>query len=201
MWNSVSHSPVSVIHLYPGGDAALWSFYPIWPWMELVTFGIFFGHWLAHDPRRAFSRAWKLGLAFLLAFVVIRYFDGFGNIRPRMSNSWIDFLNTVKYPPSMTFTLMTTGINLIVLSLFSRVGQRLRPFLQPLIVFGRSPLLFYVLHLFLYAGLSYLVGPQGTSIPVMLPFWLLGLLILFPLCYLYGRFKQSQAPKSLVHLF
>jgi uncharacterized membrane protein len=109
MWNSVSHSPVSVIHLYPGGNAVVWSYYSIWPWMELVIFGIFFGNWLAQDPRKAFSRAWKLGLAFLLAFVVIRYFDGFGNIRPRMSNSWIDFLNPVKYPPSMTFTLMTTG--------------------------------------------------------------------------------------------
>jgi len=201
MWNSVSHGPVSVIHLYPGGNSVLWSFYPIWPWMELVTFGIFFGNWLAQDPRKAFSRAWKLGLAFLLAFAVIRFFDGFGNIRPRMSNSWIDFLNPVKYPPSMTFTLMTTGMNLLVLSLFSRIGPRLQPFLQPLVVFGRSPLLFYVLHLFLYAGIGYLVAPQGTSIPLMLPFWLLGLLILYPLCFWYGRYKQSRPSKSLVHLF
>ena len=201
MWNSVSHGPVSVIHLYPGGDATLWSYYPIWPWMELVVFGILFGNWLAQDPRKAFSRAWKLGLAFLLAFAVIRYFDGFGNIRPRMSNSWIDFLNPVKYPPSMTFTLMTTGVNLIVLALFSRIGPRLQPLLQPLVVFGRSPLLFYVLHLFLYAGIGYLVAPQGISIPFMLPFWLLGLLILYPLCYWYGRYKQSRPAKSLVHLF
>ncbi|NIV29157.1 MAG: hypothetical protein GWN58_06495, partial [Anaerolineae bacterium] len=125
------------------------------------------------DPRHAFSRAWKLGLAFLLAFAVIRFFDGFGNVRPRMGNTWIDLLNTVKYPPSMTFTLLTTGVNLILLWLFSRIGQRLRPLLQPLLVFGRSPLLFYVLHLFLYVGMAHLVAPQGTTIPLMLPFWLL----------------------------
>jgi uncharacterized membrane protein len=201
MWNSVSHSPVSVIHLYPGGDNVLWSFYPIWPWMELVTFGIFFGSWLAQDPRAAFSRAWKLGIAFLLAFVAIRAFDGFGNIRPRMGNSWIDFLNTVKYPPSMAFTLMTTGVNLIVLWLLSQIGPRLQPFVQPLVVFGRSPLLFYVLHLFLYAGIAHLIAPNGTSIPLMLPFWLLGMLILYPLCFLYGRFKQRRPVNSLVHLF
>jgi uncharacterized membrane protein len=201
MWNTVSHGPVSVIHLYPGGNTTLWSFYPLWPWMELVVFGILFGNWLAQDPRRAFSRAWKLGLAFLLAFAVIRFFDGFGNVRPRMGNTWIDLLNTVKYPPSMTFTLLTTGVNLILLWLFSRIGQRLRPLLQPLLVFGRSPLLFYVLHLFLYVGIAHLVAPQGTTIPLMLPFWLLGLLILYPLCFWYGRYKQSRPVNSIVHLF
>ena len=201
MWDSVSHSPVSVIHLYAGGSTTLWSFYPIWPWMELVVLGMLLGNWLAQDPRRAFSRAWKLGLAFLVAFAVIRAFDGFGNIRPRMGNSWIDWLNPVKYPPSMVFTLLTTGVNLIVLWLLSRVGQRLQLVLQPVVIFGRSPLLFYVLHLFLYVGLAHLIAPQGASIPAMLPFWLIGLLILYPLCLLYGRYKQSRPVNSIVHLF
>jgi len=201
MWNSVSHDPVWVILLRPGGDANLWSYYPVLPWLELVTFGMVFGHWLVDDPRKAFSRAWKLGVAFLLAFVVVRYSDGFGNIRPRMSNSWIDFLNPVKYPPSMAFTLMTTGVDLILLWLFSRAGELVQGVLQPLAVFGRAPLFFYVLHLFLYAGIGALVAPQGTSIPLMFPFWLLGLLILFPLCLWYGRFKHRQPASSVVCFF
>jgi uncharacterized membrane protein len=198
MWHSVSHDPVSVILLRPGGDPNLWSYYPILPWLELVTFGMVFGHWLAEDPRKAFSRAWKLGGAFLLAFLVVRYPDGFGNVRPRMSNSWIDFLNPVKYPPSMAFTLMTTGGNLILLWSFSRASQRAQRLLQPLVVFGQAPLFFYVLHLFLYAGLGYLLTPNGTSIPVMYPFWLLGLLILFPLSLWYGRFKHRQPANSIL---
>jgi len=201
MWNSVSHDPVWVILLRPGGDADLWSYYPVLPWLELVTFGMVFGHWLVDDPRKAFSRAWKLGVAFLLAFVVVRYSDGFGNIRPRMSNSWIDFLNPVKYPPSMVFTLMTTGVNLILLWLFSLAGELMQGVLQPLAVFGRAPLFFYVLHLFLYAGIGALVVPHGTSIPLMYPFWLLGLVILFPLCLWYGRFKHRQPASSVVRFF
>ncbi|UCC62808.1 MAG: DUF1624 domain-containing protein [Anaerolineae bacterium] len=199
MWGTVSHDPVSVILLRPGGDVNLWAYYSILPWLELVVFGMVFGHWLADDPRKAFSRAWKLGLACLLAFVVVRYLDGFGNIRPRMSNSWIDFLNPVKYPPSMTFTLMTTGVNLLLLWLFSRASERVQRFLQPLAVFGRTPLFFYVLHLFLYAGIGYALAPDGTSIPVMYPFWLLGLLILFPLCLWYGRLKHRQPVNSVLH--
>ena len=201
MWNSVSHDPVWVILLRPGGDANLWSYYPVLPWLELVTFGMVFGHWLVDAPSKAFSRAWKLGVALLLAFVVVRYRDGFGNIRPRMSNSWIDFLNPVKYPPSMAFTLMTTGVNLILLWLFPRAGELVQGVLQPLAVFGRAPLFFYVLHLFLYAGIGTLVAPHGTSIPLMYPFWLLGLLILFPLCLWYGRFKHRQPASSVVRFF
>jgi uncharacterized membrane protein len=198
MWHTVSHDPISVILLHPGGDSTLWSFYSFLPWLELVTFGIVFGQWVVKDPREAFSRAWKLGLAFLGAFVALRIPDGFGNIRPRMSNSWIDFLNPVKYPPSMTFTLMTTGTNLILLWLFSRTSERARRFLQPLAVFGQAPLFFYVLHLFLYAGIGHLVAPNGTSIPAMYPFWLLGLLILFPLSLLYGRLKRRQPANSIL---
>jgi uncharacterized membrane protein len=198
MWHSVQHDPANVILLRPGGDASLYSLYPVLAWLELVTFGLSFGHWLKADSRNAFGRAWKLGVAFLLAFVLIRYFDGFGNIRPRMSNSWIDFLNPVKYPPSMTFTLMTTGVNLILLWLFSLPGERAQRWLEPLAVFGRAPLFFYVLHLFLYLEMGYLLAPNGTSIPIMYPFWLLGLLILFPFTWWYGRFKRRQSVNSLL---
>ena len=42
---------------------------------------------------------------------------------------------------------------------------------------------------------------EGTSIPVMYLFWLLGLLILFPLCLWYGRLKHRQPANSIVRFF
>jgi uncharacterized membrane protein len=190
MWNEVSHDPLNVILFRPGGDADLFCFYPVLTWLELVVLGQAVGHWLADDPRKAFRRVWKMGVAFLLAFVVVRLPDGFGNIRPRMSDSWIDLLNPVKYPPSMAYTLMTTGVNLLLLWALSQAKTWAQRVLQPLALFGRTPLFFYVLHLFLYAVLGRLLAPNGTSIPAMYPVWLLGLLILFPLCLLYGRLKR-----------
>jgi hypothetical protein len=38
-------------------------------------------------------------------------------------------------------------------------------------------------------------------IPQMYPYWLLGLALLYPLCWVYGRFKQRQALGSLWRLF
>jgi uncharacterized membrane protein len=197
MWNVVSQAPVWVIFLRSGGTQNLYAFYPILPWLELVVLGLLFGHWVADDPRKAFSRAWKLGLGFLFAFAVVRAFDGFGNIRPRIGNSWIDFLNPVKYPPSMAFTLLTMGVNLILLWAFSRAADVVRRALRPLVVLGQSPLLFYVLHLFLYWGLGRLLAPDGSSIPAMLPVWLLGMLLLLPFCLWYGGWKRRQPVGSL----
>jgi uncharacterized membrane protein len=185
----------------PEGGALLWSNYQTLPWLEMVTLGLVFGHWLADDSRKAFGRAWKMGLAFLVAFLIVRALDGFGNIRPRMDNAWIDFLNPVKYPPSIAFTLMTTGVNLSLLWLFSRASERAQRILWPLVVFGQAPLFFYILHLLLYMGLGHLLTPNGTSIPAMYPFWLLGLLILFPLCLGYGWFKRRQPAHSLLRFF
>jgi uncharacterized membrane protein len=204
MWGRIPINGVNRINLLlirPGGDVKLWSRYPVLPWLELVTFGMVFGHWLLEDARQALDRAWKIGLALLVAFVAVRYADGFGNIRPRAGNSWIDFLNVVKYPPSMVFTLLTTGVNLILLALLARatgISQRL---VQPFAVFGRVPLFFYLTHLFLYAGLGRLLTPDGTSLPVTYAFWLLGLVILYPLCLWYRRLKQGQTAHSILRFF
>jgi hypothetical protein len=113
-----------------------------------------------------------------------------------MGDTWIDWLNLVKYPPSIAFTLLTMGLNLILLWLFSLLGERGRRIVQPLAVFGRVPLFFYLTHILVYLRLATLLTPQGTSIPHMLPLWLLGLLLLWPLCRWYGRLKRRQPADS-----
>jgi len=199
-WNQ-PFSPLARLLLVPGGDLKLWVNYPVLPWLELVSFGMLFGQWLVNDRRRAFERALKLGVMFLFVFLALRALDGFGNIRPRAGDTWIDFLNVVKYPPSITFNLLAMGVNLTLLGLFARVGEDYQRFLRPLAVFGQVPLFFYLTHLFLYAGLGLWLTPHGTSIPKMYPYWLLGLLILYPFCWWYGRFKRRQPANSILRFF
>jgi uncharacterized membrane protein len=201
LWSKMHWEPINLLFFYPGGNGRLWSNYPVLPWFGLVTLGMLFGHWLVDSPKKGFEHALKLGGTFLLAFLVIRYLDGFGNIRPRMGNSWIDFLNVVKYPPSIAFTLLTMGINLTVLGLIAKTGGKAQRLFQPLVVFGQVPLFFYITHLFLYAGLGWLLTPHGTSIPMMYPLWLLGLVILFPLSLWYSQIKRRQPANSILRFF
>jgi uncharacterized membrane protein len=191
-----------VVHLLlvPGGSAHLWVNYPVLPWLGLVIFGMAFGRWLLADQRRGAVRALWLGAALLVVFVVLRATDGFGNVRPRSGDTWIDFLNVVKYPPSITFLSLTMGLNLITVGIIGRAGEAGSRFLAPLAVFGRTPLLFYLLHLFLYAGLGRALAPRGSTIAAMLPLWLLGLGLLYPVCLLYGRVKEAASPRSVLRL-
>ncbi|MFQ5923366.1 MAG: DUF1624 domain-containing protein [Anaerolineales bacterium] len=197
-WGQIFDNPAGLLFGYSGGSMEFWSNYPILPWFELVIFGMAFGRWMIRDPERALNTGLALGLLFLIGFVILRTLDGFGNIRPRAADTWIDYLNVVKYPPAMTFTLVTMGLNLIVLWLFSKAGDLGRRLLRPFVVFGKAPLFFYLSHLFLYAVIGILFARSGTSIPEMYPYWLLGLLILFPPTLWYGVFKHRQPPNSLL---
>jgi hypothetical protein len=98
----------------------------------------------------------------------------------------------------MTFTLLTMGINLLLFAGFSRIAEKYQKFFQPLLVYGAVPLFFYLLHLFIYAGFGLWLVPDGTSIPAMIPYWLLGLLILYPLCWWYRGFKQKRGAGTLL---
>jgi len=201
LWNQLSiQNPIDYLNplvIRTGGTIEIWSNYPILPWLELVIFGFVFGTWLKEDQQKAFKRGLIIGCAFLVLFIIIRAFDGFGNIRPRSGDTWIHFLNVVKYPPSLTFTLLTTGINLTILWALSRMPGAWQPIFKPLRVLGQEPLFFYILHLFLYAGLGHLLTPEGTSFSVMYPVWIFGLVILYPICAWYERFKGQQPPDSV----
>jgi hypothetical protein len=110
-------------------------------------------------------------------------------------------LNLVKYPPSLVFLLLFLGIDLVGLSLLAKAERTPSVWTKPFLVFGRSPLFFYVVHLYLYAGIGWMVGPGGTGLGPMFPIWLLGLVALYPLCQRYGAFKQRQSADSLWRLF
>ena len=92
---------------------------------------------------------------------------------------------------------MTMGINLLVLWGFSKAGKLVETASRPLVVFGREPLFMYVAHLALYMLIGKYFVPHGMSIPAMLPYWLLGLIILYPLALWYGHFKQKRTPQSI----
>lgn len=194
-------SPLLRMILIPGQTGPMKVLYSFLPWLGCVGFGFIFGNWLVLDERRAFRKALILGIVSLVLFVVLRVAGGFGNIHPPESLGWMDLLHVTKYPPSLAFLLLTLGIVLVCLFLLSRLDKGLKFWGNPLLVFGRSALVFYILHLYLFGIIGLFFAPQGTGIPLMYIFWLCGLALLYPLCLWYGKFKSQKAQESLWRFF
>jgi uncharacterized membrane protein len=187
--------------LLPGFSGKVLVLYPLMPWLGVMGLGMGYGRYLckcgvqdADCGMKAYRLALRLGVTALVLFIPLRWLGGFGNIRPPAGADWVAFFNLVKYPPSLTFLLLTLGVNLILLASLARLPER---WLRPFTLFGRVPLFFYLVHLYLYGLLGRLMP---TDIPHMYPLWLLGLVILGPLCWGYGQFKNGRSPTSLWRL-
>jgi uncharacterized membrane protein len=130
--------------------------YPLVPWIGVMAVGFCLSrlYRLPADERR--SLLVRLGLALTAAFVLLRAWNGYGDPRPwapqeRPLFTLLSFLNTTKYPPSLAFLLMTLGPAIALLGWLERFrpGDR-----NLLLVLGRVPLLFFVLHIPLVHALA-----------------------------------------------
>ena len=177
--------------------------YPLLPWIGvmLLGFGVSLLFERAPEVRNRLLLRW--GVLLTVAFVALRFIDGYGEPNHWQSHAsgaatFIDFLNTTKYPPSLLFLLMTLG----PAAIFCAFADRMRGFFTDMFVmFGRVPFAFYVAHFFLLHVLSVLLGlaqgfraeqimtfplfyPQGygVSLPVVYAVWAFVIAALYPFC-------------------
>jgi uncharacterized membrane protein len=173
-------------------------FYPTIPWMGITGLGIVLGR-LLQDRHAGVARGvWVAGAGALALFVIMRLLDGFGNFH-KAEPGWTGFFNLTKYPPDLGFLLLTTGMDLLLLRAWMWLENRRPSRRRTLSIFGSSPLFFYITHLYLYALMG-LAFPHGMGLAQMVLFWIVGLLILYPLCLWYGRFKQGRPTDSFWRL-
>ena len=128
----------------------------------------------------------------------------------------LGFLNVTKYPPSLQFLLMTLGPALCLLAWLRRYDNAAASTTEPgwlirrILVFGGVPMFFYLLHTpiislgaLLWTWLSYGSAINFTNVqqpnwpatyePSLLRVYLVWgtlILLLYPLCAAYGRFKR-----------
>ena len=144
------------------GGPVLFVAYPLVPWIGVMAAGFCLGrvYRLPADRRRAVLI--RLGLALTAAFVVVRALNVYGDPRPWAGQSrplftLLSFLNCTKYPPSLSFLLMTLGPAIALLGWLDRARPGVR---HPLVVFGSVPLFFFILHI----PLAHLIGIALTAV-------------------------------------
>lgn len=175
--------------------------YPVIPWLAVSTAGMYFGWWWSRDPARAGARVWIPGAALLATGVALRAAGGWGNIRLPRDNGWIEFLNNVKYPPSLVYWTMSVGIGLLLLALLIRLPRPVTSERSPLIVFGQAPLFFYITHFYLLTALAFLFFREASSLEGAYVVWAGVLMALYPACAWYRGFKLAKPAGSVWRLF
>ncbi|MFT5358754.1 MAG: putative membrane protein, partial [Polyangiales bacterium] len=196
--------------------------YAVLPWLALMMCGFGFGELAKREdfPRWSFV----VGVVLTLTFVGLRLLNVYGDPEPWASQNsamftLLSFLNTSKYPPSLLFLLMTIGPLLVVLSLLSHVDASRAPW-RWLLTFGRVPLFYYVLHLWLlriasivcalvvwgFGPEAYMPPPDGHagnpgwSLAVTYLVWALALLVLYRPSRAFVELKRRRDDWWLAYL-
>jgi uncharacterized membrane protein len=223
LWN-VIHQP----GIFPLGKRLVLVGYPLLPWVAVMAGGYRFGQVFLWDARRRQRLLISTGIALTFAFVVLRWLNLYGNPVPWSHQhsalfTVMSFLNCTKYPPSLLFLLMTLGPALVALGCLEYL--RLRD-TNPLLVFGRVPLFYYLFHLYLlhaiallfayarYGNGSFLLNPvpsmgrpqqpfpqnYGYDLWVVYLVWLLVVALSYPACLWFARLKHRRRDWWLSYL-
>jgi uncharacterized membrane protein len=195
--------------------------YVLIPWVGVMAAGFAFGALLLRPDRRK----WILTLGFSMTalFLLLRSFNLYGNstsgvpfsvgpwqVQPTLSLTVISFLNVEKYPPALDYLLMTLGPALILLGLLDGAKAE-RGLGRILVVYGRVPMFYYILHLYLIHILAILAAlafhqpaawlwhgaifllptpaGYGHGLPFIYAMWILAVAILYLPCRWFMEFK------------
>jgi uncharacterized membrane protein len=179
-------------------------YYPLIPWVGVMALGYALGPWFERPDRQ--KRLALLGAGCCAAFLALRALHLYGDPHvPDPAHPAFSFFHTEKYPPSLHYLLMTLGPIFLLLAAAERVRA------PALVVFGRVPFFYYVLHLYLIHALVFVVAAL-TGFPLA-PFvkgwdqwpagfgfglggvWLIWALVvaaLYPACAWFARVKATR---------
>jgi len=204
--------------------------YTFLPWIAVMAAGFCFGRVFQLEPAARRRVMLRLGTAMTTAFIALRAWNHYGDPAPWTHQksalfTALSFLNCTKYPGSLDFLLMTLGPALLALAWFER---RTFSTANPLIVFGRVPMFYFILHFYLihvlavvFAWLRYgnpaarfvfnplpsMGGPRalfpadfGYSLWTAYGVWLLVLVLLYPVCRWFANVKSRRRDWWLSYL-
>jgi uncharacterized membrane protein len=223
LW-SFLHAPGVI---FADGRHLVLAAYTLVPWAGVVAAGYGLGQIFLWEPARRRTFLLRLGSGLTLAFLVLRGVNIYGDPRPWTSQAAplltaLSFLNTNKYPPSLLFLLMTLGPAMLLLSVIDGKTPKV---LRPALVFGKVPMFYYALHVILMHAIAVVVcyvrygavhwmfeSPTPAQFPVTQPpgwpfslpavygFWVLVVVLLYPLCRWFAALKQRRGDWWLSYL-
>ena len=201
--------------------------YSLIPWVGVMAAGYAFGKILTLEPARRNRLCLGLGLGAVAAFAVLRGFNLYGDPQPWTTESEngmpsiLSFLNTTKYPASLSFLLMTLGPAVALIPSLEKARGAIADRVE---LFGRVPFFYYMLHIplihALAIGVSYVMHgevsgwlfanhPMGAPPPpdgfswnlwMLYIVWAVAIVILYHACRWWADLKRRRSDWWLKYL-
>ena len=219
VWAIVHNSEVIKIN----ENTSLVTGYTIIPWIAVMSFGYYFGDFYKQqdDVIKREKRFNTIGFCLIGLFLILRFTNLYGDKIPyinygSVSKNIISFLNPSKYPPSLLYLLMTLGVAFLLLANIEGRKHKIMSFFS---TFGKVPLFYYIIHIYVIhisaifiskmAGFNYgnilpAWGPDfvpdylkgyGYSLFVVYIVWIFVVLLIYPICLFYNRYKEAHKEK------
>ena len=194
--------------------------YSLIPWIGVMAVGYAFGEVLTFERTRRNRICLLLGIGAIALFLVLRGFNLYGDPRPwahptpqHPMPAALSFLNCTKYPASLNFLLMTLGPTIALIPFLESASG---PLSRALVIFGRVPFFFYILHIPLIHTLALIVSkirlgyvspwlfanhPMGNpeppdgytwSLPVLYAVWAITIAMLYFACRWFAALKSRR---------
>ncbi len=189
--------------------------YPLIPWPGIMLLGYCLGTLYAkgYDAVKRRKMLVSMGLVTIAVFVILRSINVYGDLRPWSEQkdttaTLLSFFNVTKYPPSLLYICMTIGPGLLILAWLEKIKAGWTNFV---VIFGRVPMFYYILHFFLIHILCMIVffatgysmsqaatgmmlfrpNEFGFSLGIVYLIWIAVILILYPICKRYSVYKAT----------
>jgi uncharacterized membrane protein len=196
--------------------------YPLLPWTGVMLLGYCLGSLYipSVDPVLRKKRLYLLGFSTVITFFIVRAINIYGDpvpwsVQSNALTTFLSFINVTKYPPSLSYILVTLGPALLFLAVAEKFSGKLADMVTAL---GRVPMFYYIIHIYvihvaaLFAAqatgftISDMVfttwvtdSPNlkgyGFSLGVVYLLWILLVAGLFPLCLWYDKYKRTHRDK------
>jgi len=197
--------------------------YSLLPWIAVMSLGYCFGSLYdsSFDVKKRKRILNNLGIGSLVLFFILIAINKYGNPVQWTnyginSKTLMSIFNINKYPPSLLYLLITLGGTFLFLANAEKLKGKVVDFFC---VFGRVPFFYYILHIFLIHLIAVFASEFtgfGWEIMVSMPtfitrvealkgygfnlitvyiIWIVVIILLYPLCKKFDRYKQTHKEK------
>ncbi len=197
--------------------------YPLLPWIGIMALGYCLGNlYIAgYDAAKRKKTLLLIGCSAIGLFILLRLTNVYGDAAHWSQQkspflTFLSFIKTSKYPPSLLYILMTLGPAIIFLAFTEKANNALAKVIS---VYGRVPMFYYILHIYLIhvtamAASEFFTNVDwrtwilnqplwfndglkgyGFSLKIVYLVWLAIVIGLYPLCKWYDRYKVNHKEK------